>query len=122
MTRMHGGGPRPDSCTLLARRTPSFKIQGRSTIRRTTMLVRSSIGTIAVLAALAAAHTAALAFDDAKYPDWKGQWTRVRVPGAVGQPPHDPAKPPGRGQGAPLTPEYQARFEANLADQAAGGQ
>ena len=29
---------------------------------------------------------------------------------------------PGRGQGAPLTPEYQAVFEANLADQKAGGQ
>jgi hypothetical protein len=56
------------------------------------------------------------------WPDWKGQWTRARVPGAVGQPPHDPSKPPGRGQQAPLTPEYQARFETNLADQAAGGQ
>jgi hypothetical protein len=44
------------------------------------------------------------------------------VPGAVGQPPHDPSRPPGPGQGAPLTPEYQARFEANLVDQARGGQ
>ncbi len=34
----------------------------------------------------------------------------------------DPSKPPGRGQEAPLTPEYQAIFEASLADQAAGGQ
>jgi hypothetical protein len=57
-----------------------------------------------------------------KYPDWKGQWTRARVPGAMGQPPHDPSKPPGRGQQAPPTLEYQARFEANLVDQAAGGQ
>jgi len=40
----------------------------------------------------------------------------------MGQPPHDPSKPPGRGQQAPLTAEYQAKFEANLADQAAGGQ
>jgi hypothetical protein len=69
-----------------------------------------------------AAATGALASDDAKYPDWRGIWTRARVPGAVGQPPHDPTKPPGRGQGAPLTPEYQAKFEANLADQANGGQ
>ncbi len=61
------------------------------------------------------------AFDDAKYPDWKGQWRRAIVPGAVGQPPHDPSKPAGRGQQAPLTPEYQAIFEANLKDQAAGG-
>jgi hypothetical protein len=56
-----------------------------------------------------------------RYPDWKGQWIRARVPGAVGQPPHDPSKPPGRGQQAPLTAEYQAKFEANLAEQAAGG-
>ena len=62
------------------------------------------------------------AFDDTKYPDWKGQWTRVPVPGYRGQPPHDPSKPAGRGQEAPLTPEYQEIFEANLADQAAGGQ
>jgi hypothetical protein len=51
----------------------------------------------------------------------KGQWRRAPVPGAVGQPPHDPSKPFGRGQQAPLTPEYQAIFEANLRDQAEGG-
>jgi hypothetical protein len=85
------------------------------------MPTRSLIGAVAAAAVMFAA-TAALAFDDAQYPDWKGLWTRARVPGAVGQPPHDPAKPPGRGQGAPLTLEYQARFEANLADQANGGQ
>jgi hypothetical protein len=72
--------------------------------------------------ALIAAVSNARAFDDAIYPDWKGVWTRARVPGAVGQPPHDPSKPFGRGQQAPLTPEYQAKFEANLADQAKGGQ
>ena len=86
------------------------------------MLVRSSFGTIAALAALCATVAGAFAFDDAKYPDWKGQWTRLRVPGAVGQPPHDPSKPVGRGQQAPLTPEYQKIFEANLAEQATGGQ
>ncbi len=79
----------------------------------------------AVAAVLYAMVVTASAFDDAKnlnrYPDWKGQWIRARVPGAVGQPPHDPSKPPGRGQEAPLTVEYQARFEANLAEQAAGG-
>jgi len=60
--------------------------------------------------------------DLGKYPNLQGQWTRAPVPGAVGQPPHDPSKPPGRGQEAPLTAEYQAVFEANLADQKAGGQ
>ena len=64
----------------------------------------------------------ARAFDETKYPDLKGKWSRAIVPGATGQPPHDPSKPPGRGQQAPLTAEYQAIYEANLADQAAGGQ
>ena len=83
-----------------------------------------SLAVIAAVAgaALIGAASSARAFDDAIYPDWKGLWTRARVPGAVGQPPHDPSKPSGRGQQAPLTPEYQARFEANLADQAKGGQ
>ena len=82
---------------------------------------RSMIGAVAAAAVMVAA-SGAQAFDDAKYPDWKGLWTRARVPGAVGQPPHDPSKPYGRGQGAPLTAEYQAKFEANLVDQAKGGQ
>ena len=86
------------------------------------MLGRRSLGAVAIMATLCAANVTASAFDDARYPDWKGQWTRARVPGAMGQPPHDPSKPPGRGQQAPLTAEYQAKFEANLADQAAGGQ
>jgi hypothetical protein len=89
---------------------------------------RYSFAAVALTAALCTTVVAASAADGARdqgrnaYPDLKGQWTRARVPGAVGQPPHDPSKPVGRGQQAPLTPEYQARFEANLADQAAGGQ
>jgi hypothetical protein len=58
----------------------------------------------------------AQAHDESKYPDWSGQWVRVG-PGHF-----DPTKPPGRGQQPPLTPEYQAVFEASLADQAHGGQ
>jgi hypothetical protein len=58
---------------------------------------------------------AARAHDETKYPDWSGQWLRA---GGIQW---DPAKPIGRGQQAPLTPEYQAIFEASLADQAAGG-
>src|SRR5215470_10927024 len=91
-------------------------------VRTTSMLGRRWIAFMAAVAASCVPIATALAFDDARYPDWKGQWTRARVPGAVGQPPHDPSKPPGRGQQAPLTAEYQARFEANLADQATGGQ
>jgi hypothetical protein len=80
------------------------------------------LGTIAFAAALGVSAAGAQIIDLGKYPDLKGQWTRALVPGAVGQPPHDPSKPPGRGQQAPLTAAYHAVFEANLADQAAGGQ
>jgi hypothetical protein len=80
--------------------------------------VRSSIGTIALLVATIAAATGAQAFDAAKYPDWAGQWKRP--PGVGNQ--WDTSKPARRGQQPPLTPEYQTIYEANLADQAAGGQ
>ncbi len=73
------------------------------------------------LAATLLVTAAAQAFDDAQYPDLKGQWNRARMPGAGGQPSFDPTKASGRGQQAPLTPEYQAIFEANLVDQANGG-
>jgi hypothetical protein len=84
------------------------------------MAYRSSI-VVAVAAALMMFSSGARAFDDARHPDLRGQWTRAPVPGGGGQPSFDPSKPSGRGQQAPLTPEYQAIFEANLADQAAGG-
>jgi hypothetical protein len=73
------------------------------------------------LAAVFMITASAQAFDDAQYPNLKGQWTRARVPGVGGQPSFDPTKTSGRGQQAPLTPEYQALFEANLVDQANGG-
>jgi hypothetical protein len=60
--------------------------------------------------------------DLSKYPDWKGQWGRAPT-GVAGQPqpPFDPSKPWGLGEEAPLTPEYQAIYQANLDEQAAGG-
>ena len=84
---------------------------------------RSSIGAIVTATALAMTLTGAAAFDESKYPDWSGQWQRPRGPAFpnVGNQ-WDQAKPPGLGQQAPLTPEYQARLEASLADQAQGGQ
>ena len=81
------------------------------------MLYRSSIGAIALAAALGASLAGAQAWDDAKYPDFKGQWRVIGGPMR-----YDGSKPWGPGQQAPLTAEYQAIFEANLADQAAGGQ
>jgi hypothetical protein len=85
------------------------------------MLSRLAIpATILAIATLTAGVARAL--DDPLYPDWKGQWTRA--PTGVAdqpQPPFDPSKPWGIGQQPPLTPEYQALYESNLADQAAGG-
>ncbi|MBA0085804.1 MAG: hypothetical protein HRJ53_12470, partial [Acidobacteria bacterium Pan2503] len=77
--------------------------------------MRSLVVAVA-LAASCAGVSSAQAFDESKYPDWAGEW-RLGPPTKW-----DPSKPPGRGQEAPLTAEYQAIFEANLADQAAGGQ
>jgi hypothetical protein len=78
------------------------------------MTCRSAIGgmpirLLALVAALLLPAAPALAFDQSKYPDLKGQWLRV------GSPRWDDAH-------APLTPEYQAIYQANLKDMAAGGQ
>src|SRR5262245_18929069 len=84
------------------------------------MLYRSSLVAISLLAVLFLAIVDAQAWDDQKYPDLKGQWVRAEGARCVGR--FDPTKPPGRLQEAPLTAEYQAIYEANLADQARGGQ
>jgi hypothetical protein len=85
------------------------------------MHFRGSICAIA-MAALFASGAAVQAFEDGQYPDFSGQWRAVRPPGVDGQSAFDPTRPWGRGQQAPLTPEYQALLEASLADQAGGGQ
>jgi len=96
------------------------------------VLYRKLIAAVAVagtLVMIAGAIQAA----DAKYPDWRGAWERWIPPNAVldpgngiytagGQPSFDQEKPWGRGQGAPLTPEYEKVFEESLADQAKGGE
>jgi len=82
------------------------------------MLYRSLIGAVALLSAFGVTMTDTRAWDDAKYPDLKGQW--VRGPGGAAR--YDTSKPAGRGQQAPLTAEYQAIYEANLKEQAQGGQ
>jgi hypothetical protein len=79
------------------------------------MIYRGLLGAIALMALSASAG--AQIFDYSQYPDLKGQWLPVGGPGRF-----DMSKAWGPGQEAPLTPEYQAIFEANLADQAAGGQ
>jgi len=88
------------------------------------MSYRYAVTAMALAAALAASLPAARAFDDSKYPNWKGAWIggwTKRQPGVTGQPSYDQSKSDGLGQQAPLTPEYQAILEASLADQAAGG-
>jgi hypothetical protein len=74
-----------------------------------------------VLAAALMMTIGAAQAEDPQYPDWRGQWSRFAVPGLPGQPSHDQTKSWGRGQQAPLTPEYQAVLEASIADQAKGG-
>ena len=80
-------------------------------------LYRDAISGLALAAALLMTVAGARAFDDSKYPDFNGQWKRP--PGVSNQ--YDTSKP-RTAEEAPLTPEYQAIFEANLRDQAAGGQ
>src|SRR5215470_10226604 len=68
-----------------------------------------SLGTIALVMALLLSARAQ-AHDEAKYPELRGQWVRAHQRSQW-----DPSKPRGLGQQAPLTPEYRAIFEANLA-------
>lgn len=80
------------------------------------MLRRISIAVSPVVGALCTCVAGAPAWEDAKYPDFKGQW--VRNIGAQ----WDTSKPRGLGQQAPYSPEYQAIFEANLAELGSGGE
>jgi hypothetical protein len=69
------------------------------------MIARSILaGALAALIPVAAGAQAA-----AKYPDFYGQWIRIAEHAQW-----DATKPRGLKQEAPLTPEYQAVFEANL--------
>ena len=74
------------------------------------MQFRFSVCAIVVASVLAAAIGGVRAHDEKKYPDLRGQWRRV------GSAEWTPA-----GQKPPLTPEYQAIYDAGLKDQLAGG-
>jgi hypothetical protein len=81
------------------------------------MLFKSMVGSIVLATAMAVGPVAAQQpFDQSKYPPMAGQWQRVGPLGVF-----DSTKPPARGQQAPLTPEYQKIYEANLAEVAKGG-
>src|SRR5262245_4915253 len=80
------------------------------------MIYRNSIAVAMLAAAMCLGAARAPAHDASKFPDWAGQWDRI------GGGSFDPSKRPGRAQQPPLTPEYQAIWEANMADEASGGQ
>src|SRR3974390_2206687 len=80
-------------------------------------LAKNAARAMTLASGLLMSLTPAHAFDESKYPDFNGQWKRP--PGVSNQ--YDTSKP-RTAEEAPLTPEYQAIFEANLKDQAAGGQ
>jgi hypothetical protein len=79
-------------------------------------LVRAVAAATVLLTTIVGARAA-----DQKYPNLKGQWDRIIIRGIPGQPSFDQTKPWGKGQQAPLTPEYQAIFEKSVADQQSGG-
>jgi hypothetical protein len=80
----------------------------------------SGARTSIVLLALLPLATVPAIGGEMTYPDIQAQW---RNPTANrGGNPWDPNKPMGLAQQAPLTPEYQARFEASVKAQKAGGQ
>src|SRR5262245_6333024 len=81
------------------------------------MVYRNAIGAIVLAAALLVTVDGAAGHDETRYPDWRGQWRIIGGPMRF-----DTTKPWGPGQQAPLTPEYQAIFEANLKAQAGGSQ
>jgi hypothetical protein len=77
--------------------------------------MRYRFTTVAIAAALLLPIAAVNAQSQKNYPDWEGLWKRGSPVGVW-----DPTKPPGLGQQAPLTPEYQAVHEANIAKGKAG--
>src|ERR1700692_2656459 len=86
------------------------------------MTYRSSTCVLALAAALMTTTGGARAADEAKYPNWKGQWIAIVTPGLEGrQFKFDPTKSRGLGQQAPLTPKYQRVWADRRANQPKGG-
>jgi hypothetical protein len=92
--------------------------------RRQFLHLATGVSLAALAAVIGGARVnTAVAAEEGKYPDLRGQWTGVlrTRPGLPGQPSFDPGKPWGKGQEAPLTPEYQTVLEQNLKAQSEGG-
>jgi hypothetical protein len=80
-------------------------------------MLQNAIAAMALAVALAMSAPGARAFDETKYPDWSGQWSRV----PDGGPPRYDTTKPLRAQQAPMKPDYRTLHEASMADQDAGG-
>ena len=76
------------------------------------MIYRGWIASIILASGLSVLAGSAQAFDESKYPEWKGRWQRP-----------DGVRPVWvqAGDKAPLTAEYQKIMDANVADQKVGG-
>jgi len=85
------------------------------------MFYRSGTCGLALAAALTVTMGGAQAADEAKYPNWKGQWQAINPSLGDQIIKFDPTKRSGPWQQAPLTPEYQRVLEDSMADQAKGG-
>ena len=84
------------------------------------MQCRSLLGAFALAVLLVSAAGGQTA-RGAKYPDLKGQWNRAVCPGVPASLRSTRPRPGGPEQDAPLTPEYQNIFEAQLGGLAGGG-
>lgn len=76
------------------------------------MVHRGFIATLTLAAGIGLLASSVQAFDESKYPDWSGKWQRPEGERPVWQ------RPPDK---APLTAEYQAIFDWDVADQKSGG-
>jgi hypothetical protein len=85
------------------------------------MFCRGATGAFVLTAGLLVTLGTVEAADDAKYPNWKGQWAAVNPPLGGQIIKFDPTKRSGPSQQAPLTPEYQKILEESMADQDKGG-
>jgi hypothetical protein len=85
-------------------------------------MLNGSSTAVIVLALMTAVPMGSARAEDAKYPNWKGEWDYIN-PRFGGQGvKYDPTKAFGPAQQAPLTPEYQKVHQDSMADQAKGGQ
>lgn len=73
---------------------------------------------LALAGVLAFSLTGARAFDESRYPNWKGQWVAL---GDGGNAAWDTTLSPGAGEQTLLTPEYGAAFAASIKAEAEGG-